>query len=184
MSNPASCLEILPADGYIAAMDLFTRHPDGSYRAYNAVVISDVTIGEDSNFWFHTVVRGDVAPIVIGRRVNLQDLAIIHADTGVPVTIEDDVSIGHAAVVHGQFVGEGSLIGIRAVLLSRCRIGRHCIVAAGSVVTPDTQIPDGQMVMGTPAKVVRPLTAKELQTLKWTTGRYLELAKSYIGKSV
>src|SRR5213596_2840 len=104
-------------------MPLFTRTADGYFLAHNATVIGDVTIGESSSFWFNAVVRGDVAPVSIGRRVNVQDAAIIHCDTDVPNVIEDDVTIGHAAVVHGMFVGRGSLIGMSATLLSRTKIG-------------------------------------------------------------
>src|SRR4051795_13534191 len=117
-------------------MPLFTRTPAGYYLAHNATVTGDVTIGEDSSLWFNAVVRGDVAPVTIGRRVNVQDGAIIHCDTDVPNVIEDDVSIGHGAVCHGEFVGRGSLIGMRATLLGRTRIGRECLIAAGTVVPP------------------------------------------------
>src|SRR4051812_5450134 len=116
-------------------MPLF-RKTDGYFIAHNATVVGDVTVGESASFWFNAVVRGDVAPVIIGRRVNVQDNAVIHCDTDVPNTIEDDVTIGHGAIVHGTFVGRGSLIGMGSVLLGRTRIGRECLVAAGAVVPP------------------------------------------------
>ena len=109
-------------------MSLFTKSPGNYYIANNATVMGDVTIGELSSFWFNAVVRGDVAPVTIGRRVNVQDGAVIHCDTGIANVIEDDVTIGHCAVVHGTFVGRGSLIGIGAILLGRTRIGSDCLV--------------------------------------------------------
>ena len=98
-------------------MPLFREHPDGSYRSHNCTIVGDVTIGRQSSVWFNTVIRGDVAPVTIGSRVNVQDQAVIHCDTGVPNIIEDDVVIGHSAIVHGKFVGRGSLIGMAATLL-------------------------------------------------------------------
>ena len=121
-------------------MALFREFPDGSYRSHNCTVVGDVKIGRQSSVWFNTVIRGDVAPITIGQRVNAQDQAVIHCDTGVPNIIEDDVVIGHSAVVHGQFVGRGSLIGMAATLLSQGRpkqrpiwLGVAAVVAASRV---------------------------------------------------
>src|ERR1700733_1835855 len=110
-------------------MPLFTRTAGRYFLAHNATVVGDVTIGEDASFWFNAVVRGDVAPVTIGRRVNVQDGTVIHCDTGVPNVIEDDVTIGHRAIVHGAFVGRGSLIGMGSVVLSRTRIGSECLIA-------------------------------------------------------
>src|SRR5256885_16724471 len=101
----------------------FTRSSTGVYSAPNAIIVGDVTIGEGSSVWFNAVIRGDVAPIVIGKRVNVQDGAIIHCDTGFPNTIGDEVTIGHGAIVHGTSVGDGSLIGMSATLLGRTRVG-------------------------------------------------------------
>src|SRR3954467_13064527 len=115
-------------------MTLFTRTSGDVFLAHNATVVGDVTIGAQSSFWFNSVVRGDVAAVTIGRRVNVQDGAIVHCDTDVPNVIEDDVSIGHAAVVHGMFVGRGTLVGMHSTLLGRTRIGKECLIAAGAVV--------------------------------------------------
>src|SRR3954468_8622453 len=138
-------------------MPRFTRTPGNWFLADNATVVGDVTVGELSSFWFNAVVRGDVAPIVIGRRVNVQDGTVIHCDSGVPNVIQDDVTIGHRAIVHGAFVGQGTLVGMGAILLGRTRIGRECLVAAGAVVPPGLVVPDRMLVIGVPGKVARPL---------------------------
>src|SRR5262249_1920018 len=120
----------------LAGMNYFTLAKDGSFHSYNCTVVGDVRVGEKSSFWFNTVVRGDVAQITIGRRLNIQDCAVVHCDTDVPNVIEDDVVVGHSAVVHGKFVGRGSLIGMGATLLSRTVIGKECLIAAGALVSP------------------------------------------------
>src|SRR2546423_12176608 len=128
-------------------MALFRRTSGGYFVAHNATVVGDVTVAELSSFWFGAVVRGDVAPVTIGRRVNVQDNAVIHCDTGVPNVIEDDVTIGHGAIVHGEFVGTRSLIGMGATLLSRTRLGAECLVAAGAVLPPGMVVPDRMAIM-------------------------------------
>jgi carbonic anhydrase/acetyltransferase-like protein (isoleucine patch superfamily) len=160
-------------------MNLFTRTPAGVYLAHNATVVGDVTIGRDSSCWFNAVVRGDVAPVVIGANVNVQDGAVVHCDTGVANVIEDDVTIGHAAVVHGMFVGRGSLIGMSATLLGRTKIGSECLVAAGAVVPPGLEVPDRMVVMGVPGKIVRPVSEKELEYMRWLVPHYVEMAQKY-----
>src|SRR5215207_4644563 len=116
-------------------MPLFTRTPQGYFVAHNATLTGDLSIAANASFWFNVVVRGDVAPITIGRRVNVQDGSIIHCDTGIPNVIEDDVSIGHRAIVHGRFVGRGTLIGMGAIVLSESSIGEERLIAAGAVVS-------------------------------------------------
>lgn len=159
---------------------LFTQHHDGSYRAFSSLVTGDVTVGADCSFWFNAVVRGDVAPIVFGRRVNVQDNAVVHCDTGVPQAIEDDVVIGHAAVVHGKRVGRGTLIGMHATVLSRAELGSECLVAAGAVVPPGLVVPDRHVVMGVPGKVARPVRPAELEHMRWLAANYVELARRYV----
>ena len=161
-------------------MQLITRTPSNFFLSHNATIAGDVTIGEFSSFWFNAVVRGDVAPITIGRRVNVQDHVVIHCDTGVPNVIEDDVSIGHGAVVHGTFVGAGSLIGMNATVLGQTRIGRQCLIAAGALVPPGLQVPDRMVVMGVPGKIVRPINDEELKYLAWLPQRYIDLATEYV----
>lgn len=162
-------------------MSLMTREGDGSFRARGAVVVGDVTLGAGASVWFNAVVRGDVAPVTIGRRTNVQDNAVVHCDTGVPNVIEDDVVIVHGAIVHGTFVGRGSLIGMGATVLSRSRVGRGCLVAAGAVVPPGLDVPDGSCVMGVPGKVVRPVKPDEVEYMRWLVTHYVELAERYAG---
>jgi len=144
------------------------------------VIVGDVKIGGESSVWFGAVIRGDVAPVIIGRRVNVQDNAVIHCDSGVTNEIGDHVTIGHGAIVHGKYVGEGSLIGMGATVLSRTVIGRECLVAAGAVVPPDLVVPDRSVVMGVPGKIVRAIKGEELEYMRWLTGHYLELARGYV----
>ena len=160
-------------------MTLFTKTPGNYFLAHNATVVGDVTVGEGASFWFNAVVRGDVAPVVIGRRTNVQDGVCIHCDTDVPNVIGDDVTIGHHAVVHGASVGQGTLIGMGAILLSRTKVGRECLIGAGAVVPPDLVVPDRHLVVGVPGRVVRPIGEKDLEYMRWLTGHYIELAERY-----
>jgi carbonic anhydrase/acetyltransferase-like protein (isoleucine patch superfamily) len=160
-------------------MPLFTKSPGGFFLANSATVVGDVTAGADVSFWFGAVVRGDVAPVSIGRRTNVQDGAVVHCDTGIANVIGDDVTIGHRAVVHGAFVGRGTLVGIGAVLLGRSRIGRECLVAAGAVVPPGLEVPDRMVVMGVPGRVVRPVTEDDLKYMRWLVPHYVRLAERY-----
>jgi carbonic anhydrase/acetyltransferase-like protein (isoleucine patch superfamily) len=150
-----------------------------AYFAPNSTVVGDVEVGPDSSFWFASVVRGDVAPIRIGARVNVQDCAVIHCDTGVLNVIEDDVVIGHGAIVHGEHVGAGTLVGMGARLLGRTKIGRRCLIAAGAVVSPGTVVPDESVVMGVPGKVVRPVSDEERRMTEWLAAHYVHLARRY-----
>jgi carbonic anhydrase/acetyltransferase-like protein (isoleucine patch superfamily) len=159
---------------------LFKLTPSGYFKARSSVVTGDTTIGAESSLWFNAVLRGDVAPITIGRRVNVQDNAVVHCDSGVPNVIEDDVTIGHAAVVHGAFVGRGSLIGMSATVLGRTRIGSECLIAAGAVVPPGLEVPDRMVVMGVPGKIVRPVKDEELKYMRWLAAHYVEQARRHV----
>lgn len=154
--------------------------PGGYYIARNATLTGDLTIGPKASFWFNAVVRGDVAAITIGPRTNVQDNAVIHCDTGFPNVIEEDVVIGHSAIVHGVFVGAGSLIGMGSTLLGRTKVGRQCLIGAGSVVPPGMEIPDRSLVMGVPAKIIRPVNDTDLQMMTWLAAHYVELAEKHI----
>jgi carbonic anhydrase/acetyltransferase-like protein (isoleucine patch superfamily) len=165
---------------YISAMQSkFLHLPGDYYAAPSSTVVGDVTIGELCSFWFGAVVRGDVAPVVLGKRVNVQDNVVMHCDTDLPNIIEDDVTIGHSAIVHGQFVGRGSLIGMGAKVLGETRIGEECLIGAGALVPPGMVVPDRMVVMGVPGKIVRPIKDEELKYMKWLTTRYIELAQKY-----
>jgi len=161
-------------------MQLFRKTTSGFFVSHTAVLTGDLTIGAGASFWFGAVVRGDVAPITLGKRVNVQDNAVIHCDTGVANTIEDDVTVGHGAIVHGEYVGRGSLIGMKAVCLSGTRVGRECLIAAGAVVPPGLVVPDRMVVMGVPGKIVRPVKEDELKYMHWLTTHYVELAEKHV----
>lgn len=129
---------------------------DGTvFMADNVTAIGDVTVGEDSSLWFGAVLRGDNEPIKVGRRTSIQDNATLHCDPGHPLTIGDDVTVGHNAVVHGCTVKDGVLIGMGAVVLDDAVIGEYSIVGAGAVVTSRTVVPPYSLVVGAPAKVIR-----------------------------
>ena len=174
-----------PRPGYtLHPMSLFTKMSGDWYLAHNATLTGDLTIGPHASFWFNAVVRGDVAAVTIGRRVNVQDNAVIHCDTGVPNAIDDDVTIGHGAIVHGERVGAGSLVGMGATLLSRTRLGAECLIAAGAVVPPGMVVPDRMAVMGVPGRIVRPVKEEELQYMRWLTTHYVELAEKHVAGEI
>jgi carbonic anhydrase/acetyltransferase-like protein (isoleucine patch superfamily) len=149
------------------------------FIADNATLIGDVTLGEQASVWFNTVLRGDVEPIVVGARTNIQDGAILHTDPGSPLTIGADVTVGHMAMLHGCTVGDGSLIGIGAIVLSGARIGRGCIVGAGALVTEGTVVPDRTVVLGSPAKVARPVTEQQAVEIRAGAAHYVANAARY-----
>ena len=130
---------------------------EGAWVADSAQVIGNVILGDGASVWFGAVLRGDTEPITIGRNSNVQDLSVLHADLGSPLTIGENVTIGHQVMLHGCTVGDNSLIGIQAVVLNNAKIGRNSIVGAGSVVTEGKEFPDNSLIIGAPAKVVRTL---------------------------
>lgn len=150
------------------------------FQASNAAICGDVSIGADSSFWFGASARGDVAWIRLGRKVNVQEQAVLHVDTGKPLEIGDEVTIGHGAIVHCAKIGDGALIGMGAVLLTEAVIGKNAIVAAGAVVSPGTVVPDGHVAMGVPAKVVRPVREQELLDARANMEHYVELAREHV----
>jgi carbonic anhydrase/acetyltransferase-like protein (isoleucine patch superfamily) len=151
----------------------------GFYIAPGVVVTGDIEIGPGSNIWYGCVLRGDVAKITLGARVNLQDGCIVHADYDVPQIIEDGVVAGHAAILHGKRVGRDTLVGIGARLLAGCEVGEECVIAAGAIVTEQRRIPPRSVVMGIPGKVIREVTADELERTRRINVHYLELAQQY-----
>lgn len=150
------------------------RLAEDVFLAPTAVVIGDVTVGPASSLWFGVVVRGDIGPIRIGARVNLQEGVIVHLDEGFPVVIEDDVTVGHGAIVHGATIGAGTQIGMGAVLLTGSRIGAGAIVAAGAVVPEGMEVPPGTVAMGVPARIRHEVTAEEREALLARARRYAE----------
>jgi carbonic anhydrase/acetyltransferase-like protein (isoleucine patch superfamily) len=149
------------------------------WLADSATVVGDVTLGVGVNVWYTAVVRGDVAPVALGERVNLQDGVIVHCDAGFPQAVEAGVVVGHAAVLHGVRVGANTLVGIGARLLSGTDIGEDCLIAAGAVVPPGLRVPPGSVVMGVPGKVVRAVTPAEVAHTRTLCDRYQEMARRH-----
>lgn len=158
---------------------VFPRIASGVYLAPGAVVIGDVEIGEESSVWFNAVLRGDVAPIRVGKRSNVQDGAVLHLDRGTPCIVGDEVTIGHGAIVHGTTVGDGVTIGMGAVVLSRSTIGCEAIVAASALVPEDAIVSEGALVMGVPARERRKLTPDERVASRENALRYVRNALTY-----
>ena len=159
---------------------LFRPVEGGAFVASNAVVTGDVELGADVGVWFGCVVRGDDAPITIGARTNVQDLTMVHADTGVPNTIGSEVTIGHRCVLHGARVEDRCLIGMGAVLLGGSVIGAGSLVAAGAVVKEGFVVPPRSLVAGVPAKVVRALTDEEVARIAASAEGYVRKIRLYL----
>lgn len=151
----------------------------GAWVADSAQVIGNVELGANASVWFGVVIRGDNEPIRIGRNANIQDGSVLHSDAGVPLTLGDNVSVGHQVMLHGCTIGDGSLIGIQAVVLNNVKIGRNCIVGAGSVVTEGKEFPDNSLIFGSPAKLVRTLDEVGQQMGKRISDHYVENAERY-----
>lgn len=159
--------------------DLVPQVADSAWVAQNAQVIGDVIIGEGASVWFGVTVRGDTDTITIGAGTNIQDGSVLHADHDVPLTIGRDVTVGHQVMLHGCSIGDESLIGIGAIVLNGARIGRNCLVGAGSLVTEGKEFPDGSMIIGSPAKVVRQLTEEQIEGLRRSAQHYRENAQRF-----
>ncbi|MFK7965535.1 MAG: gamma carbonic anhydrase family protein [Burkholderiaceae bacterium] len=149
---------------------------DSAWIADTATVIGEVTLGEQASVWFGVTIRADNAPIHIGNRSNIQENSVLHVDPGFTLTVGDDVTVGHQAMLHGCTVGNGSLIGIQSVVMNGAVIGKNCLVGAGALVTEGKSFPDGSLIVGAPAKVVRPLTEDEIKRLSGSSGNYVERA--------
>jgi carbonic anhydrase/acetyltransferase-like protein (isoleucine patch superfamily) len=154
--------------------------PESAYVADNATVLGDVRLGENCSVWFGAVLRGDSSSITLGANSNVQDNAVLHGDEGLPVIIGSNVTVGHRVMLHGCTIGDGSLIGIGAVVLNRARIGMHCLVGAGALVTEGKEFPDGSLIMGSPAKVVREMTAEQKAAVLASAAHYVENAQRFM----
>ena len=150
-----------------------------AWVAENAQVVGQVTLAEDSSVWFGTVIRGDTDTISIGRGSNIQDGSVLHADRGQPLSVGENVTVGHQVILHGCTIGDESLIGIGAVVLNGARIGRNCLVGAGALVTEGKEFPDGSMILGSPAKVVRTLSPEQIEGLRRSAKHYIENARRF-----
>jgi len=148
-----------------------------AFIADSAQVMGDVTIADEASVWFGTVIRGDTDTICIGQGTNIQDLCVLHADPGAPLTLGAGVTVGHQAVLHGCTIGDHSLIGIGAVVLNGAHIGEHCLVGAGALVTEGKRFADGSLIFGSPARVVRLLTSDQIEGLHTSARHYVEQAR-------
>ncbi|TAN86237.1 MAG: gamma carbonic anhydrase family protein [Gallionella sp.] len=154
-----------------------TRH----FVAGNASVIGSVILENNASVWFNAVLRGDNEPIHIGANSNIQDGAVLHTDPGAPLTVAANVTVGHQASLHGCTIGEGSLIGIKAVLLNHSVIGKNCLIGAGALITEGKIVPDNSLVVGSPGRIIRTLTEAEIAAIHANAARYVELAAHYAG---
>ena len=152
---------------------------DSAWIADSARVIGEVTVAEDASVWFGAVLRGDTEPLHLGPGSNVQEGAVVHADKGFPVHIGTGVTVGHQVMLHGCTIGDNSLIGIQAVVLNGAKIGRDCLVGAGSLVTEGKEFPDGSLIVGAPARVVRELNEAQVAGLKLAAGHYVDNAKRH-----
>jgi carbonic anhydrase/acetyltransferase-like protein (isoleucine patch superfamily) len=150
-----------------------------AWVADSAQVIGNVVLHEDTSIWFGAILRGDTETLTIGRGSNVQDGSVLHADTGFPVVLGEDVTVGHQVMLHGCTIGDGSLIGIQAVVLNGAKIGRGCLVGAGALVTEGKEFADGSLIIGSPARAVRPLRPEEIAGLKGSAAHYVENAKRF-----
>jgi carbonic anhydrase/acetyltransferase-like protein (isoleucine patch superfamily) len=155
------------------------RIDSSAWVAPTAVVIGDVFVGAEAGLWFGAVARGDIEPISIGARTNVQENAVLHTDRGYPLTIGDDVTIGHAAIVHGCTIGDNTLVGMGATILNGARIGKNCLIGANALVTEGKVIPDNSLVMGAPGKVVREIDAAGVEALTASAERYVQNARRF-----
>lgn len=145
----------------------------------SADIIGDVRLGEDTSVWFHAVLRADNEPMIIEARSNIQDGSVLHSDPGSPLLIGEDVTVGHKVMLHGCTIGDNSLVGIGAIILNRAVIGRNCLVGAGSLVPEGKVYPDGVLLMGAPARVVRDLTPEQIAGLKRSADHYVANAERF-----
>ncbi len=152
-------------------------HPTAKI-AHSALVIGDVHIGEDATVLHNATLRGDCrGRIFIGARTNIQELACVHVPLDGDTVIGNDVSVGHGAILHGCTIGDGTLVGMGAIMIDGARIGKHCLIGAGALVTGTADIPDGMLVIGSPAKAVRPLTADEIASLDENVEEYVKIGR-------
>jgi len=166
-------MPILPHKG------IWPKIANDVFIAPGAMIIGNVTIHKGASIWYNTVVRGDTAPIVIGSHTNVQDNCTLHVDADAPLTIGEECTIGHNAVVHGATLGNRVLVGINAVVLSHAQVGSHTLVGACSLIGERKQIPEGMLVVGAPARVVRGLSEAERENLAQSAASYCERALAH-----
>lgn len=152
---------------------------DDTWIAPDADVIGDVTLGNNVSIWWNSVLRGDNDPMVIGDNCNIQDGCVLHTDPGFPLTLADNVSVGHMCMLHGCTVGEGSLIGINSVILNGAKIGRNCLIGAKALVGEGKEIPDDSLVLGAPGRVIREVSDDQRGLMKQIVASYVARAERY-----
>lgn len=151
-----------------------------NFIAENATVVGDVKIGKEANIWYNSVIRGDYAPITIGERTNIQEGTVVHVDLDIPCTIGNNITIGHQCLLHGCTIKDGALIGMASVVMNKAVVGENAMIGAGSLVTQGTVIPPNSLAFGRPAKVIRELTAEEIQKNKENVDHYCQLGQDYL----
>lgn len=160
------------------------KHPQigrGVFLAETCAVIGDVVIGDEASVWYSTVLRGDVMTIQIGARTSMQDGTVVHVTSErFGTVVGSDCTIGHSVILHGCTIEDGCLIGMGSTILDGARVGRGSLVGAGALVTPGTDIPAGSLVLGMPARVVRPVNQKERDQIEYGAAHYVELARRYL----
>jgi len=152
---------------------------DHHYVAHDATLVGDITLHNEVSIWFKVVIRAENDRITIGERCNIQDASVLHVDPGYPMTLGSSVSVGHKVMLHGCTIGEGSLIGINSVVMNGARIGRGTLIGANTLIAEGKEIPDGVLVLGSPGRVVRELTAEQKAYLPKIAGGYVERGKYY-----
>nr|WP_246362788.1 gamma carbonic anhydrase family protein [Marinobacter oulmenensis] len=152
---------------------------DGQFVADNATVIGSVRLLEHSSVWFNVVIRGDNDVITVGPESNIQDGSVLHTDPGIPLDIGRGVTVGHKVMLHGCQIGDFTLVGINAVVLNGAKIGRHCLIGANTLVPEGMEIPDGSMVVGSPAKIKKQLTDQQMKMLEMSAAHYVQNAARY-----
>ena len=149
------------------------------FIAPNATLIGEVNLAKDASIWFNVVIRADLAPINIGENSNIQDGTIMHVDEGHPLTVGDNVTVGHKVMLHGCAIGNNTLVGMNAVILNGAKIGDNCLIGANALVTENMEVPDGQLVLGSPAKVVKALDPKTKALFTKSALHYVDNANRY-----
>jgi carbonic anhydrase/acetyltransferase-like protein (isoleucine patch superfamily) len=151
----------------------------GHYVADNATIIGSVRLKDKASVWFNCVLRGDNDWLVVGERSNIQDGCVLHTDEGIELIIGDGVTIGHKVMLHGCEIGDNSLIGIGSTILNGAKIGNNCVVGAHALVTENKTFPDGSLILGSPAKVVRELSEEEIAHVRWSADVYVKNAERF-----
>ena len=167
-------MPIYALDGIAPQID-----PDVGWIAPSAVLVGDIVVGAEAGIWFGVVARGDIERISIGARSNVQENTVLHTDKGYPLSIGENCTIGHAAIVHGCSIGDNTLIGMGATVLNGARIGKNCLIGANALITENKVIPDNSMVVGAPGKVIREIDAEGVKSLAASADRYVKNAKRF-----